>query len=164
MFDIHDLRERRHHAGGVAERIWAAFWRHKGTPLERLQRGVEANLHSGNGVPFCLVAEIDGELCGTASVIANDEKTRPELTPWLAALWVDEAARGQGIAAALLNDAARRCAVLGVERLYLVSRPALRDFYASRGWQIREECVGEAGLTLYGLELGAVSSHLKGAP
>jgi len=28
----------------------------------------------------------------------------------------------------------------------------------SRGWHIREESVGKAGLTLYGLELGAVSS------
>jgi GNAT superfamily N-acetyltransferase len=154
MFDIHDLRERRHQVDGVAERIWTAFWRHKGTPLEQLRRGVEANLHAGNGVPFCLVAEIEGKLCGTASIIENDEEARPELTPWLAALWVDEAARGQGIAAALLNDAARRCAVLGIERLYLVSRPALRDFYTSRGWREVEQGVGAHALTLYVRELG----------
>lgn len=57
--------------------------------------------------------------------------------------------RNRGLAAALLNEAIKRSAVLGVERLYLVARPALRDFYASRGWQPIEDDVGEAGLTVH---------------
>jgi len=32
---IFDLRERPHHAAAVAERIWNAFWRHKGTELAK---------------------------------------------------------------------------------------------------------------------------------
>jgi len=158
VFGIFDLRERPHHVDGVAERIWGAFWRHKGTPLAQIRSGLDAFLKPDTRIPFALVVEIDGNIRGNALVIANDEEARPELTPWLAALWVDEVVRGRGIAAALLEDVARRCALLGVERLYLVSRPALRDFYMSRGWHIREESVGKAGLTLYGLELGAVSS------
>jgi GNAT superfamily N-acetyltransferase len=69
-------------------------------------------------------------------VIDNDEPAKPDLAPWLAALWVDEDMRGRGIAGALLEEAARRCAGLGVPRLYLNSRPALRDFYTARGWRI----------------------------
>jgi len=153
MPGIFDLRERPHQVDAVAGRVWAAFWRHKGTPLEQLRRGVEANLHRSDGVPFCPIAEIDGKLCGTASVIANDEEARPELTPWLAALWVDESERRQGIAAALLKEAARRCAALQIERLYLGSRPALRDFYASRSWRVLEQGVGAHALTLYVQEL-----------
>jgi GNAT superfamily N-acetyltransferase len=84
-----------------------------------------------------------------ALVIDNDEPARPDLTPWLAALWVDEAVRGRGIAGALLDEAARRCAALDVPRLYLVSRPALQDFYTARGWRIVERDVGAHAQTLY---------------
>jgi GNAT superfamily N-acetyltransferase len=100
-------------------------------------------------LPFALVAEIDGQPCGNALVIDNDEPAKPDLSPWLAALWVDEAVRGRGIAGALLDEAARRCAALGVPRLYLVSRPALQDFYTARGWRIVERDVGVHVQTLY---------------
>jgi GNAT superfamily N-acetyltransferase len=82
-------------------------------------------------------------------VIDNDEPAKPDLTPWLAALWVDEVARGRGIAGALLDEAARRCAALDVPRLYLVSRPALQNIYPARGWRIVERDVGAHGLTVY---------------
>jgi GNAT superfamily N-acetyltransferase len=84
-------------------------------------------------------------------VIDNDEPARPDLTPWLAALWVDEDVRGQGIAGALLEEAARRCAGLGVPQLYLNARPALQDFYTTRGWRIRG--VGAHGVTVHDRQL-----------
>jgi GNAT superfamily N-acetyltransferase len=96
-----------------------------------------------------LVAEQDGKACGNALVIDNDESSRPELTPWLAALWVDEAMRKRGLAAELLSEAIRRSAALGVERLYLIARPALRDFYTARGWEPIEDGVGEDRLTVH---------------
>ena len=104
-------------------------------------------------MPFALVAEIDGRPCGNALVIDNDESAKPDLTPWLAALWVDEAVRGRGIAGALLDEAARRCADLGVPRLYLNSRPALQDFYTARGWWILERGMGAHGVTVYDRQL-----------
>lgn len=146
---IHDLRDRPQHADAVAERIWRAFWRSKGKPLKAIRDGLENFLEPDTRIPFALVAERDGNACGNALVIDNDESSRPQLTPWLAALWVDEAMRKQGLAAALLSEAIKRSAALGVERLYLVARPALRDFYASRGWQPIEDNVGEARLTVH---------------
>jgi GNAT superfamily N-acetyltransferase len=86
-------------------------------------------------------------------VIDNDELARPDLTPWLAALWVDEVVRGRGIAGALLDEAASRCAALDVPRLYLVLRPALQDFYTARGWRILERGVGAHGVTVYDRQL-----------
>ena len=100
-------------------------------------------------IPFALVAERDGRLCGNTLVIESDESSRPQLTPWLAALWVDEDMRHQGVAAALLEEAIRRSTALGVEQLYLIARPALRDFYARRGWDPIEDDVGEARLTVH---------------
>ena len=100
-------------------------------------------------IPFALVAECDGRLCGNALVIESDESSRPNLTPWLAALWVDEDRRKQGVAAALLDEAIRRSAALGVGQLYLIARPALRDFYARQGWEPIEDGVGDDRLTVH---------------
>jgi predicted N-acetyltransferase YhbS len=100
-------------------------------------------------IPFALVAEQDGNLCGNTLVIESDEPARPDLTPWIAAVWVDEEMRKQGVAAALIQEAIRRSQALGIERLYLLSRPALRDFYTKLGWRPIEDNVGEARLIVY---------------
>jgi GNAT superfamily N-acetyltransferase len=100
-------------------------------------------------IPFALVAEDDGRLCANLLVIDSDEPARPDLTPWIAAVWVDEEMRKQGIAAALLREAIKRSAALGVERLYLSSRPAMRDFYTKLGWRPIDDNVGEAKLIVY---------------
>jgi predicted N-acetyltransferase YhbS len=148
-FAIFDLRERPHHADAVAERIWRAFWRHKGRPLKAIRDGLENFLEPGSRIPFALVAELDGEICGNALVIENDEPAKPELTPWLAALWVDEANRKHGVAAGLVREAIGRSRELGVETLYLGARPALRQFYSRLDWQPIEDDVGEARLTVH---------------
>jgi predicted N-acetyltransferase YhbS len=158
-FAIFDLRERPHHAAAVAERIWHAFWRHRGMPLAQIREGLARIRDSESGVPFALVAETNGRACGNALVIESDLSARPELTPWLAALWVDEGVRHRGIARALLDDGARRCTAVGVPRLYLISRPALQHFYTRLGWQVLEREVGEDRQVLYARELGAVLSQ-----
>ena len=156
---IVDLRERPHHADAVAERIWKAFWKHHGTPFAQIRDGLTAILKGESGMPFALVAENDGRVCGNTLVIAADEPAKPELTPWVAAVWVDEDMQGRGVARALIDDAARRCRALGVPRLYLVSRPALREFYTGLGWRELESDVGQHRQVLYARELGAVPSR-----
>jgi GNAT superfamily N-acetyltransferase len=146
---ITDLSERPQHADAVAARIWKAFWEPYGTPYRQVRSGLEPFLKAEKPIPFGIVAEIDGQVCGNALVIENDEEARPALTPWIAAVWVDEAARGQGIAAALLEEGLRRCALLGVPKVYLVARPRMQSFYVERGWTALEEGVGKHGLTLY---------------
>ena len=135
------------------ERIWNAFWKHHGTPFAQIRDGLAATLKAEGGVPFALLAESDGRVCGNVLVIDNDEPAKPDLTPWVAAVWVDEGARRRGIARAMMDEAARRCRALGVPRLYLASRPALQGFYTARHWRMMEEGVGEYGQTLYAREL-----------
>lgn len=152
---ISDLRDRPAFADAVARRIWAAFWRHKDVPLADIRAGIarhmEAPHTAGRGMPFTLVAERagDGDVCGTVSVIASDEPARLDLTPWIAALWVDEDARGRGVARALLQDAAGRCRALGVETLFLTARPALRGFYERLGWRAIDDDIGPAKLIVF---------------
>jgi predicted N-acetyltransferase YhbS len=150
---IHDLRERPHHAEAVAERIWKAFWRRHGAPFAQVRDGLAGILENRGGVPFALVAEDDGEVCGNLLVIDNDEPARPNLGPWVAAVWVDESRRKRGIAQALIDAALHRTAALGVARIYLVSRPALRPFYTRLGWREIEDEVGDHRLVVYGRDL-----------
>ncbi len=133
----------------MAERIWRAFWLHKGKPLKSIRDGLEGFLDPAMRIPFAMVAEQDGRICGNALVIENDLAERPELVPWLAALWVDEAMRGRGVASMLLQEAIGRSAALGVEQLYLIARPGLRDFYNRLGWRPIEDNVGEDRLTIH---------------
>lgn len=85
---------------------------------------------------------------GTVSLIACDEPERNDLAPWLAALWVEPAARQAGIGAALVDAVVARCAALGIARLYLSARPAVQGFYEKRGWQVTDRDIGPAKLAI----------------
>ena len=100
-------------------------------------------------IPFALVAH-DGEgFLGTSSVIASDLEERPQLSPWIAAVWVEEDARRRGIGAALVNRAAQDCFALGVSRAYLCARPRMTGFYEALGWTVVERNVGPHHLGVF---------------
>jgi len=100
--------------------------------IPRLQRRL-----SRGRIPTSFVALRDGVAVGTASLIEHDMSTRPELTPWLAAVYVHPEARRQGIGSALVERAFREAAELGVETLHLFT-PDQQRLYARLGWTPRE--------------------------
>lgn len=70
-FTISDLRQFPEFFDIVAERIWQAWWKADGHPLDYISGRLRENL-SDTPIPFALVAH-DGEtFLGTASVIASD--------------------------------------------------------------------------------------------
>ena len=75
-------------------------------------------------------------------MIASDLEERPHLTPWVAAVWVEEAARRRGVGAALVNRAAEDCFALGITRAYLCARPRMTRYYEGLGWTVIERNVG----------------------
>jgi len=98
---------------------------------------VQENFGSGP-VPSCFVAHRGDIFFGTASLIACDEKTRPQYTPWIAAVWVEQDHRGQGIGAALIDRAADFAFEAGAGRVYLLAGPHRRSFYEGLGWSVLE--------------------------
>ncbi len=82
-------------------------------------------------------------------MIASDLEERPQLTPWVAAVWVEPRARSRGVGGALVERAARDCFALGIARAYLCARPALSGFYERLGWIAVERDVGKHGLTVF---------------
>jgi GNAT superfamily N-acetyltransferase len=147
-FTISDLRQRPEFFDTVADRIWRAWWQDSGLPLQYISGRLHENLNA-EPIPIALVAHDGAKFLGTASVIASDLEERPQLTPWVAAVWVEPHARSRGVGGALVGRAARDCFALGIARAYLCARPALTSFYERLGWIPVERDVGEHGLTVF---------------
>ena len=100
-FTISDLRQRPKFFDTVADRIWQASWKANGYPLDYISGRLCENM-SDSDIPFALVAHDGQAFLGTASVIASDLAERPQLTPWVAAVWVEPEARRTASRSALV--------------------------------------------------------------
>lgn len=162
-FTISDLRQRPEFFDGVADRIWRAWWQAGGYPLEYISGRLRENL-STTPIPFALVAHDDATFLGTVSVIASDRAERPQLTPWVAAVWVDPPARQSGVGSALVNRATQDCFALGVDRAYLCARPQRSGFYERLGWTPIERDVGQHHLSVFIRDANPDSGNINRLP
>ncbi|WP_283814728.1 GNAT family N-acetyltransferase [Bradyrhizobium sp. AUGA SZCCT0042] len=78
-------------------------------------------------------------LLGSVNFLASEMTIRPELSPWLAQLFVVDAERGGGVGGALIDAVIDHAAELGFRRLHLYTSGTLPNYYASRGWRPIEE-------------------------
>jgi N-acetylglutamate synthase-like GNAT family acetyltransferase len=147
MVQISDLWAQPKFFGIVADRIWHAFWRESGRPPAAIADRLREHLVP-NPIPFTLVAHDRDRFLGTASVIACDVEIRPDLSPWIAALWVEAAERERGIGAALLERTTQAAFGLDLPRLYLCAAPRRRPFYEKRGWVLHEDNVPRSGMSI----------------
>lgn len=145
---ISDLREQPEFRDTVAERIWRAWWKERGFPLKHMLGRVGDSMNT-KPIPFALVAHRGARFLGTASVIAADLDERPDLTPWVAAVWVDPDYRKQQIGRALVARAAADVFALGYRRVYLCALQDRHEFYIRQGWQPIDRDVGPRRLTVF---------------
>jgi GNAT superfamily N-acetyltransferase len=162
-FTISDLRHCPAFFDTVADRIWRAWWEPGGHPLAYIATRLRENM-TDTPIPFALVAHDGERFLGTASVVASDLEERPQLTPWVAAVWVDEHARRHGVASALVNQATRDCFALGIRRAYLNARPRLAGFYEGLGWIVAERNVGRHQLNVYFRDAGQDGGGISSPP
>ncbi|MBV1796468.1 GNAT family N-acetyltransferase [Siccirubricoccus sp. G192] len=71
---------------------------------------------------------------GTASLAHKDLETRPDLTPWLAGVFVQPAFRGRGYATTLVRRVEAFASVASAPALWLYTWTA-EPLYARLGWQ-----------------------------
>ena len=162
-FTISDLRRRPEFFDTVADRIWKAWWQESGYPLAYISTRLRENM-AATPIPFALVAHDGNRFLGTASVIASDLEERPQLTPWVAAVWVEEAARRRGAGAALVNRAAQDCFALGILRAYLCARPRMSGFYEGLGWTVTERKVGRHQMSIFFRDAGSAAGPFSSTP
>jgi GNAT superfamily N-acetyltransferase len=85
-------------------------------------------------LPITLIALKDEQCVGTVSLFEGDLDTRRDLKPWLAALYVDQNYRGQGIGAELINSIINKAEELGYNTLFLRTEHT-SDYYKKRKWE-----------------------------
>jgi len=88
-------------------------------------------------VPSTFIAKGNG-LMGSAAIVANDMETKPELTPWLASVFVAPECRNQGIGSRLVTHVMQQARAAAISRLFLFT-PDRVSFYRRLGWQILNE-------------------------
>ena len=126
--------------------LWYEEWGNESNEndRERKRLSVVRNAQK-NQIPFVLIAMIDNELAGSASVFETDLKNRPELGPWLAAVVTKQQYRKLGVAEKLTSAVITECKRLGYTRIYLRTEKA--DGYFSRlGWKMMHDTIDEKGL------------------
>ena len=87
-----------------------------------------------NAIPMTFVAQVDGAPVGSASLVVSDMSIMPELTPWLAGVYVAHEHRRRGIGAQLVRRVMAEATALGVDRLYLYTHDRM-TFYRGLGWE-----------------------------
>jgi GNAT superfamily N-acetyltransferase len=120
----------------VASWLWGEFWRARGHSLEQTLEAVRISV-TAPLMPRTFVLLVDGRPVGTASLAAQDLEERPDLTPWLAGVFVEPEARGRGLAASLIGAVEDECRRAAIPTLWLYTRTA-EKVYARAGWRTVE--------------------------
>ena len=127
------LADHPHHIPTVA--AWQyEEWGHL-TPGDSLQGRIERlGQHIGRpGIPTTLIAVENDVVMGSAGLVVNDLRSHPDLTPFMASVFVAPAYRGRGIATALAAQMKVVTQELGFAQLYLIT-PDQQRLYARLGW------------------------------
>jgi N-acetylglutamate synthase-like GNAT family acetyltransferase len=137
MVTISFLADTPQHLPTVASWIFDE-WDHliPGFTLAKLEAKLQAYL-SRDTIPLALVALSDGLPVGTASMQPEDMSSRPDLSPWLAAVYVLPDYRNKGIGAQLVKGVENVAHSLQISKLYLFT-PDQEKFYARLGWSVME--------------------------
>ncbi|MFC0406990.1 GNAT family N-acetyltransferase [Roseomonas elaeocarpi] len=114
-----------------------AFYEDSGESFDAVLARAQQTADRAQPMPRTLVLLVDGAPVGTASLTAHDLDERPDLTPWLAGVYVAPDARGQGYAGLLVAAVEQAAAAMGISTLWLYTNTAER-IYARAGWKAVE--------------------------
>lgn len=116
---------------------WEAFFRDDGPSLETMLDIEYGVALADAAMPRTLVLLEDDAPVAMASLAARDLDERPDLTPWLAGVYVLPTARGRGHARRVVAGVEAHAALVGISTLWLYTRTAER-LYAGIGWRTHE--------------------------
>lgn len=115
---------------------WQSFFR-DAAPFDDILQAARQTAAAARLIPRTLVLLVDDQPVGTASLTAHDLQERPDLTPWLAGVFVAPHARGQGYAARLIAAVEQEARAASIATLWLYTNTAER-IYARAGWKTVE--------------------------
>ena len=145
----------------VAEWLWREFWQREGRSLEQTQ-AVYAECCAEVGALQTFVLLAGDTPVGTVTLARRDLDERPDLTPWLAGVFVVPDARGRGYVRHLLAAFDEACQAASITTAWLYTNTAER-VYLRGGWQVEEiiQCQGKPLTTLMRRDLPSQASSLS---
>jgi len=84
-------------------------------------------------IPSTFIA-VGKDLLGSAALVVNDMETNPQLSPWLASVYVAPQHRRKGIGTQLVLHTMAQAKHGGINTLYLFT-PDMAPFYRKLGWR-----------------------------
>ena len=140
MITVESLFDHPEHLDGAAEMIFKEFVQKKesSTPYSRIRGYLDKN--PNDLYPVTFIALDDDKCVGTISIFESDLKERPQYTPWLASLYVENDYRNRGIAKRLIDHVITYARLQHVPKIYLKTDNA-SAYYERLGWT-RVETIG----------------------
>ena len=132
MIKILDLKDKPGYLSTLA--MWHQNeWSHlnPGETLEHRTKRMQPYLND-DFIPSTFIA-IDKTVLGSASIVENDMETRPELSPWLASVFVAPEHRNNCVGNKLVSHFMTQAKNKGIKKLYLFTADK-KDFYEQLGW------------------------------
>ena len=136
MQQIVRLTERLDLAPVVACWIWEAFGRASGETLADSEARVAA-CTAAVGPDQSFVLLVDDVPAGTAGFVRHDLDERPDLSPWLAGVYVAPEFRGRDLVRLLIDAVEQAARDAGFRTLWLYTSTAER-IYERAGWKTHE--------------------------
>jgi GNAT superfamily N-acetyltransferase len=127
------LRERPDLVPTIASWLWYEWARLKGRTLEQVEVRLTGRLTTA-GFEETFVCLVQDTPVGTASLVDADLDTRPDLTPWLAGVFVAPEYRGKNLAPPLVRRVEDAAQAAGARTLWLHTEHA-EGLYAKLGWE-----------------------------
>ncbi|CAM3685463.1 GNAT family N-acetyltransferase [Parendozoicomonas haliclonae] len=87
-------------------------------------------------LPTTLVVYEQGEIIGSASLIEDDMDSHPELSPWLANVFIREDHRGRGLGQLIAKAIMDFAKAKNIDEMFLFT-PDQQTFYERLGWTLR---------------------------
>ncbi|GAB3827035.1 GNAT family N-acetyltransferase [Pontibacter rugosus] len=162
MISIKHLRDVPQHFDTVADWIYHQWWEKPGNTVDVVKQPLREHLHAKD-FPAAFVAMDGNTPAGSVLLLADDGITElPDLTPWLAALYVAPQYRMQGVGKQLVQALEHHAQCIGYTQLYLVATDRV-SFYLDLGWRIHTKLGGNMGITIMRKNLSAVSAKSQSA-
>lgn len=135
MITIEYLADYPRHKEQVIDWVWQAFGAENSRAF--FASIIDSSMQK-SGLPLTFIALESGQPVGTVGLWRCDLMSRQDLTPWLAALYIAESQRGQGLGGRLQQFILDYSRQAGFSDLYLYA--AFSGYYERHGWR----CIGEA--------------------
>ena len=136
QLEIYPLSEKPEYAPTCAAWSFGSWGCHlEEASLQKSLTGYKERSENADKIPLTWIAILNKKVTGMVSLVINDHPDHPELSPWLASMFVHPEFRKKGYASQLIQKLHAEAKNLNYKKLYLFT-PDAEKLYEKNGWKI----------------------------